>query len=115
VARNVAAPTTGTVAGGKDERNKDMIDQNQFDKLVTEHYAEDREETDAPPPMTPHGAIQCAIFDLVHERRRWQGKEDESGVLPWIEERIANLEQAQRDLAELRKIKAALAVLKDVI
>ncbi len=88
-----------------------MIDQNEFDKRVTEYYTEDREETDDMPPMTPSSAIQCAIFDLCHELLRWQDKKDDSGVLPWIKERIANLEQAQRDLAELREIKKALKVL----
>lgn len=72
------------------------------------------QEADSLLLVTPDSAIQSAIFDLCHVRRVWQNQDDPSGVLPWIEERLAGLEQAQRDLAELRKIKAALAVLKEL-
>jgi len=65
--------------------------------------------------MNPHNAVDAAIADLCHERRAWRGKDDEHGVLPWIEVRIAALEQAQRELTELREIKQALAVLKGVL
>jgi hypothetical protein len=92
-----------------------MIDQSDFDKLVTEHYAADREETDAPPPMTPANAIACAICELRERRAWWQRRADEDGVLPWLTERIACLEQAQRELEVYAKVKAALKVLRDVI
>ncbi len=65
--------------------------------------------------MTPSAAIQQAIFDLCYQRRDWQDKDDPNGVRPWIDARLKNLEQAQRDLSELREIKKALAVLKAAI
>jgi hypothetical protein len=87
----------------------------QFDQLVIEYYAEDREEADELPKMTPSGAIQIAIFDLCQKRGEWGQRDDPNGVLPWIIERIACLEQAQRELTELREIKQALAVLKGML
>jgi hypothetical protein len=103
-----------------------MLDRNDLDNYITGHYGEDQfigtdeedgteEETDAMPPMTPANAIECAIFELRERRAWWQSRADEDGVLPWIVERIACLEQAQRELAELREIKKALAVLRGVI
>ena len=61
--------------------------------------------------MTPSGAILRAIYDLRHELDAWKERDDPHGVRPDIAARIASLEQAQRELAELREIKKALAVL----
>lgn len=93
-----------------------MVDRQALDRYITGNYGEDQEsgpdEDEATRPLTPSAAIQASIFDLLRQRRDWQDREDEHGVLPWIEQRIAGLTQAQRDLDDLHKIKAALAVLK---
>lgn len=78
---------------------------------MTEQPTEDVEVIE----MTPHDAIQCAIFDLCRERADWKERDDPNGVLPWIVARLNNLARAQLQLDELRKIKAALAVLKEVV
>jgi hypothetical protein len=71
--------------------------------------------TDADPQMTPHAAIQHAIWELCRARADWKNADDPNNVLEWIEARIDCLTEAQRQLEELRKVKAALAVLKDAL
>lgn len=65
--------------------------------------------------MTPQAAILNAIFDLERKRYEWEHREDQHGVLAHINALIENLEQAQRDLDELHRIKQALAVLKSSV
>lgn len=91
-----------------------MLDRSAFDRDIS-GTEDEPEEIDIPMLVTPLVAIQCAIFDLLRERVEWQDRPDPNNVLEWIEARIENLYQAQRELAELRQLKAALAVLRGAI
>ncbi len=64
--------------------------------------------------MTPHAAIQHAIWELIERRAEWQKRDDPNGVLEWIESRIECLSEAQRQLEEFREVKRALSILKGV-
>jgi hypothetical protein len=58
-------------------------------------------------------AIQQSIYDLCHQRDIWKFRGDPN-ALKGIEARIERLYEAQRELAELRDIKKALKVLKEL-
>lgn len=85
--------------------------------IIEDEATTDEAEIDYDPirDMTPQGAIQQDIWDLCQERADWAERDDPNGVRPWLNARLACLEQAQRDLDELREIKKALAVLKGVL
>jgi hypothetical protein len=91
-----------------------MIDRSAFDRDIS-GTEEEPEETDAMPPMTTASAIRDTIFWLRWDLRDWGQRPDPNGVLPHINELIACLEQAQRELEAYAKVKQALKVLRDVI
>lgn len=98
-----------------------MLDRNALDNYITGHYGEGQFRDDEPEeiepediPMTPERAIRSVAFDLRFRRRDFEGKPDPHGVIPHIDQLIAALEQAQRDLADYRKVKAALAMLRSI-
>jgi hypothetical protein len=64
-------------------------------------------------PVTPESAIQSQIFFLMSRRDdiAEKNRPEDSAVLEHISKMITALEQAQQQLAELRCIKQALAVL----
>ena len=83
------------------------------DDTTTEEQAD---QADVPLKQTPESAIQSQIFFLC--RRRYELEQEDAperaNVLEYTRDMIAALTLAQQQLAELREIKRALAVLRGV-
>jgi hypothetical protein len=79
--------------------------------------AEQTQEKTIPmtPYMTPYAAVYREVLDLCQDIHKWEDKTDPHGVLPWLIQRRAALEEAMRLLDEYDKVRKALALLKTVI
>lgn len=105
-----------------------QLDRNELDRYITGNYGEDqyRDEDDRPdegidmPVMeslepetiTPQGAIWRTMLEYQRELADWRKRDDPHGVAADLEQRIAALTLARKDLDTYYKLKSAL---KDVL
>lgn len=87
-------------------------DRKDIDNYITREDPRIGEEEEE---LTPYLAIRDLIVNLRILRARVMRHPDEEDITPDLDRQIAALELAQWELGEYRKLKAALAVIRNAV
>lgn len=91
------------------------LDKRELDNYITREDPQEDGDTEEDETITPEMAVRSVTFDLMIRRGDWKDRPDPHGVVEHMGKLIDALNQAQQELREYHKVKAALATLKDIL